>query len=207
MIDSGTYIVKSLILFILVLFGAYAQHSAESGMKTSNEIKSKIMELRSQITSMDHEYMKRAIALSHVAVGNNDEHPFGSVVVKDSQVIGEGWNRTNVSLDPSAHAEVEAIRDACKKSGSTMLNGATIYTSAEPCPMCLSLIYLTGIQKIYYCIPGRSFDNVEDSISAEYIYKALSTPQLDRPVQEIQIMQEEVARLLNSYKNPDDRVL
>lgn len=201
------YIIKSLILFVLVLFGAYAQYSAESDMKVFNEIKSKVIELRAQITDSDHEHMKRAIALSHVALSDNHGHPFGSVVVKDDKVLGEGWNRTNVSLDPSAHAEVEAIRDACRKSGSTTLKGAIIYTSAEPCPMCLSLIYLTGIEKIYYCIPGSALDTIEDNLSAEHIYKALGTPQLDRPVQEIQIMPEEASLLLNLYKKPDGRVL
>ncbi len=195
--------VKSIILLILVLFGAYAQHSAESDIKLFNGI----MELRSQVTPTDHEHMKRAIALGRRAGCDNDSYPFGSIVVKNNQVIGEGWNRTAASLDPSAHAEMEAIRDACKKSGSTTLNGAVIYASTEPCPMCLSLIYLTGIGKVYYCIPNSSLNNLRDTLSARYIYNALSTPRPDRPVQEIQIMPEEVSLMLNAYKKSNGTVL
>ena len=94
--------------------------------------------------------MLRAIELSRQNMQAGAGGPFGAVIVKDRQIIGEGWNQVTSSNDPTAHAEVSAIRDACKKAKNFSLEGAEIYTSCEPCPMCLAAIYWARIGKIFY---------------------------------------------------------
>lgn len=195
---------KSLTLLIVLLFGAYAQYKAQSNVQLKNEADQKRSELLAQTTPADFEFMKKAIGLSRSSTDASSTLPFGSVVVKDNTIIGEGWNKTHIVHDPSAHAEVEAIRDACKNTHSTTLEGSVLYTSAEPCPMCLSLIYLTGVEKVYYCIPGSELKNELYSRSHTEIYNALTTPQIDRPVSEIQIMQEEASALLESYRKTNN---
>src|SRR5438445_446850 len=94
-------------------------------------------------------FMKRAIELSKTNMETGAGGPFGAIVVKNGQIIGEGWNKVTSSNDPTAHAEVDAIRQACQKLKTYDLSGCEIYTSCEPCPMCLSAIYWAHIGKIY----------------------------------------------------------
>jgi tRNA(Arg) A34 adenosine deaminase TadA len=82
---------------------------------------------------------------------HNDGGPFGCVVVKEGKIIGEGWNKVTSTNDPTAHAEVTAIRDACKKIGSFQLEGCEVYTSCEPCPMCMGAIYWAKYSKSILC--------------------------------------------------------
>ncbi|MEK6627389.1 MAG: nucleoside deaminase [Bdellovibrionota bacterium] len=100
--------------------------------------------------NQDMEFMKRAIELSKNNVTSLNGGPFGAVVVRNGQIIGEGANLVTCNNDPTAHAEVLAIRAACNKIANFDLSGATIYTSCEPCPMCLAAIYWARIDKIYY---------------------------------------------------------
>src|SRR4051812_1428452 len=95
-------------------------------------------------------YMKHAIDLSKRNVTSNSGGPFGAVVVYKGKIIGEGVNSVTSSNDPTAHAEVEAIRAACRSLGKFDLSGAEIFTSCEPCPMCLSAIYWARLDKIYF---------------------------------------------------------
>lgn len=100
---------------------------------------------------MDHDhFMKRAVALSREHMAAGDGGPFGAVVVKDGTILGEGWNRVTSAHDPTAHAEIVAIRDACRRLGTFSLEGAVIYASCEPCPMCLAAIYWARIGAVYY---------------------------------------------------------
>jgi guanine deaminase len=191
---------RLLLLFSLILFGAYTEHEGEKTMKRihANEIKKK--RYRKDMKDTDAIFMVRALELSHVALDDGHGHPFGSVVVRDGKIIGEGWNKAKVLHDPSAHAEVEAIRDACKNIASTSLAGSVIYASAQPCPMCLSLIYLTGIEKVYYCIPGDTIEAMDSRLGVEHIYRELAKPPLDRTIPEIPILPEEVDKNVGRYK-------
>ena len=191
--------IKSIMFFSALLFGAYSQYDAG---KTVEKIKlnKTLLEGRTKETNpADHEFMKRALELSQLAIMDGQGDPFGSVLVKDGRIIGDGWNRTKVLKDPSAHAEIEAIRDACKKLESTDLNGSTIYASAQPCPMCLSLIYLTGIKKVYYCIPHSKIEEFNKDLSVEHIYLDLSRSQGERTIPEEQILPEHADHYLESY--------
>lgn len=99
---------------------------------------------------IDHRHLERAIALAKAQVSSGNGGPFGAVIVRDGVVIGEGWNEVTSTNDPTAHAEVVAIRHACAASGDFTLAGATIYASCEPCPMCLGAIYWARIERLVF---------------------------------------------------------
>ena len=95
-------------------------------------------------------FMQMAIDLSQYALDSKCGGPFGAIIVKDGKIIGSGSNRVTADLDPTAHGEVTAIREACKNIGTIDLSGCEIYTSAEPCPMCTAAIYWSKIEAVYY---------------------------------------------------------
>ncbi|HEY9487921.1 MAG TPA: nucleoside deaminase [Chryseosolibacter sp.] len=144
--------------------------------------------------------MKRAIDLSLFALEQNHGDPFGSVIVKNGIIVGEGWNKKQLRTDPSAHAEMEAVRDACKKLQTTSLQGCEVYASAQPCPMCLAALYLSGVEKIYYCIPSKGIEELNKNLSVQFIYDALSKEASQRPIPEIQIQGEEADDLVRRYR-------
>ncbi len=99
---------------------------------------------------MVNKFMNEAIALARYSVTDNQGGPFGAVIVKDKQIIGRGSNQVTSHNDPTAHAEIEAIRDACQALQSFSLHGCTLYCSSEPCPMCLSAIYWAHIEQVFF---------------------------------------------------------
>ena len=138
---------------------------------------------------MHNPFMERAIQLSLENVRSGSGGPFGAVVVKEGEIIAEGVNRVTATNDPTAHAEVTAIREACRKLQIFELKGCEIYTSCEPCPMCLGAIYWARPDRIYFGntaadAAGIGFD---DSI----IYRELSEPHSQRKIPMIQIMRDE----------------
>jgi len=190
--------IKFTILFSMLLFGAYAQYEAGKtvqSMKTNKDQR----KADKAMSGGDREFMRRALELSEMAIRENHGHPFGSVVVKDGKIIGEGWNKSIILKDPSAHAEIEAIRDACKKSADGDITGSIIYASAEPCPMCLSLIYLTGITKVCYSIPHSKIKEYNKDLSVEYVFKELIRPQHERSIPEVQLLGSEGDKYIKSY--------
>jgi tRNA(Arg) A34 adenosine deaminase TadA/catechol 2,3-dioxygenase-like lactoylglutathione lyase family enzyme len=106
------------------------------------------------VTASDGEFLERAIALAR-ANADAGEEPFGSLVVRDGQVLGEGVNTTRRDADPTAHAEVAAVREACRRLGTIDLAGATVFTSCEPCPMCRTVAVLAGVTRIVYAVPAK----------------------------------------------------
>jgi len=98
----------------------------------------------------DAKFMKRAIELSRSALDEPGRLPFGAVVVRDGRIIGEGVNRAPELFDPTSHGEVEAIRDACRREGSVDLSGSDLYTSCEPCSLCVATMHIAGISRLYY---------------------------------------------------------
>ncbi len=99
---------------------------------------------------MNEDFMRRAIEIARQAVGDPGALPYGAVVVKDGEIVGEGLNRSRGLLDPTSHGEIEAIREACKRLGNVNLVGCDLYTSCEPCSMCVATMYLAGIERLYY---------------------------------------------------------
>jgi guanine deaminase len=130
---------------------------------------------------MTHQdWMQIAIDLSIKGVQNNEGGPFGAIVVKDGQIVGRGNNRVTSSLDPTAHAEVVAIRDACTKLGTFQLDGCTVYTSCEPCPMCLGAIYWARPDKVYFACTKT--DAAAHGFDDQFIYDEIEQPFQDRKI-------------------------
>jgi lactoylglutathione lyase len=106
------------------------------------------------VTGSEAELLARAVALARANVDAGEE-PFGSLVVRDGEILGEGVNTTARDADPTAHAEVAAVREACRRLGTTDLGGATVFTSCEPCPMCRTVAVLAGVTRIVYAVPAE----------------------------------------------------
>ncbi len=100
----------------------------------------------------DDAFMKRAIEVSQSAIGQPGCEPFGAIVVKDGKIVGEGLNRSLALHDPTSHGEVEAIRDACRKLGTKDLDGSDLYSSCEPCSLCVAAMHIAGISNLYYAV-------------------------------------------------------
>ena len=152
---------------------------------------------------MKNEFMKRAIELSVESV-NNGGGPFGSVIVKDNKIIAEGSNKVTLNKDPTAHGEIVAIREACKKLNNFSLNQCELYSTCEPCPMCLSAIYWARIDKIYYANTrddARKID-FDDSL----IYTELQKNINKRKIPMIQIMRNEALKTFELWDKKKDKV-
>ena len=120
------------------------------------------------------DFMRRAIALSRRNLETQDGGPFGAVVVKDGRIVGEGVNQVVPSGDPTAHAEVVAIRNACKVLGSHVLDGAVVYTSCEPCPMCLGAAWWARVCEIVYA--NSREDAAAIGFDDDAIYREIASP-------------------------------
>lgn len=152
------------------------------------------MELR------QHEkFMRMAIALSEKNVLENIGGPFGAVIVKDGKLISKSGNKVTSSNDPTAHAEVSAIRIACKKLKTFDLQGCIIYTSCEPCPMCLSAIYWARIDLIYYANTKTDAGNI--GFDDKFIYDELEKLMEDRKIPIKQLLRNEAQQAFTLWEN------
>jgi tRNA(Arg) A34 adenosine deaminase TadA len=148
-------------------------------------------------------YMSEAIALSQNGVRNNEGGPFGCVIVKNDKIVGRGNNRVTSANDPTAHAEVVAIRDACRNLATFQLDDCEIYTSCEPCPMCLGAIYWARPKIVYYANNREDAANIgfDDSM----IYEELSIDLNQRKIPIINLGREEALKIFDEWKNKEDK--
>ena len=130
------------------------------------------------MTDDDTKFMTRAIELARAGMDANTGGPFGCVVVKNGEIVGEGNNRVTSTNDPTAHAEVVAIRAACERLGTFQLDGCSIYTSCEPCPMCLGAIYWARPANVFYACTRE--DAAVAGFDDEFIYEELAKPNSER---------------------------
>ena len=147
--------------------------------------------------------MQQAIDLSVENVKNGGG-PFGAVIVKDGLVIATGVNRVTANNDPTAHAEVSAIRAACQRLRNFKLDGCEIYTSCEPCPMCLSAIYWAGISKIYYGNDQQDAKTIDFDDS--FIYDEIALPKSERSIPAVQCMHDEALEAFRNWRDKEDKV-
>ena len=152
---------------------------------------------------MKNEFMKKAIELSIESV-NKGGGPFGCVIVKDEKIVSEGSNKVTSNNDPTAHGEIVAIREACKKINNFNLKGFELYSTCEPCPMCLSAIYWARINKIYYAntrIDAKKIDFDDSLIYAEF------EKNIDkRKIPMIQMMRNEALKAFELWDKKTDKV-
>lgn len=149
------------------------------------------------------DFMRKAIELSIENVKNGGG-PFGTVIVKDGEIVATGVNRVTANHDPTAHAEVSAIRAACQKLGTFDLSGCEIYTSCEPCPMCLGAIYWAHLDKIYY--GNNKTDAARIGFDDSFIYDELALKREDRNKAMEELLPDEAIAAFQAWEEKADKV-
>ena len=152
---------------------------------------------------MNEKFMARAIELSIESVNKNGG-PFGSVVVKDNKIIAKGSNKVTFSNDPTAHGEIVAIREACKKLNNFNLSGCELYSTCEPCPMCLSAIYWARIDKVYYANTREDARKIDFDDSL--IYSELDKKINERKISMTQMMRNEALKAFELWDKKTDKI-
>jgi guanine deaminase len=150
------------------------------------------------------EFMKRAGALARENIAKGTGGPFGAVVVKDGKIIAEGANSVTSQNDPTAHAEVVAIRNACKILGSFQIDGCEIYTSCEPCPMCLGAIYWARPEKVYYSSTKEDAKNI--GFDDQFIYEEIGKKYEERNIPFLRLPDEEATKAFQDWTEKNDKI-
>ena len=143
------------------------------------------------------DFMKRAIELARNGMLSGDGGPFGAVVVRDGEIIGEGWNQVLRTNDPTAHGEITAIRDACARLGTFSLDGCEIHTTGEPCPMCLGAIQWARISRIFHGF--RIEDAAEIGFDDREFFRQMALPPAERAIPSQELCRTEALELAREY--------
>lgn len=152
----------------------------------------------------EKKFMREAIGQSQSGMDHNEGGPFGAIVVKDGVVVGRGNNRVTSTNDPTAHAEIIAIRDACQRLGSYQLDGCVIYTSCEPCPMCLGAIYWARPQQVFFGCTRE--DAAKIGFDDDFIYEEMVLPVGERSIPMKQFLREEAHAVFEKWQKKEDKV-
>lgn len=148
--------------------------------------------------------MRTAIRLARVGLRAVAGGPFGAVVVRRNRIVGRGWNRVTSHNDPTAHAEIEAIRDACRRLGRFHLEDCEIYSSCEPCPMCLGAIYWARLRRIYYANTRQ--DAARIGFVDDFLYRELTLPPGRRRIPMRQLLRAEALRGFREWADKPDKI-
>jgi tRNA(Arg) A34 adenosine deaminase TadA len=154
--------------------------------------------------SYNEQFMAEAIRLATENVKSGKGGPFGAVIVKDGKIIGMGVNLVTSNNDPTAHAEVVAIRKACKDLSSFQLDGCEIYASCEPCPMCLGAIYWARPDKLYFA--GTKKNAADIGFDDSFIYDEINLPYDKRNITTLHIKHSDALMPFNEWKNKEDKI-
>jgi guanine deaminase len=152
---------------------------------------------------MSSEFMRRAIALALENVRSSKGGPFASVVVKEHRIIAEGTNRVTATNDPTAHAEIVAIREACRVLGDFQLTGCDLYTTCEPCPMCLGAIYWARPARIFYA--ATAADAAAAGFDDDFIYHELKLPPAARRIPMMQVLRDDSLAIFLAWKQQENK--
>ena len=153
---------------------------------------------------MSADFMRRAIALGLENVRSGRGGPFATLIVKEGRVLAQGANRVTATNDPTAHAEIVAIREACRQLGDFQLSGCELYTSCEPCPMCLGAIYWARPDRVYFggCAADASRVGFDDSL----IYREIAQPHSTRKIPTTQLMRDEALETFRAWERQPNKV-
>ncbi|MEY2427830.1 MAG: guanine deaminase [Verrucomicrobiota bacterium] len=154
---------------------------------------------------MNSQFMREAIRLSIEMMRRGKGGPFGAVVVKGNKIIGRGCNQVTSSNDPTAHAEIVAIRDACKRLKTFELDGCDLYTSCEPCPMCLSAMYWSRLDKVFYGNTRKDAANI--AFDDDFIYREVALPIRKRKLAMKQLLRKEALAAFAEWEKKTDKIL
>jgi tRNA(Arg) A34 adenosine deaminase TadA len=156
------------------------------------------------VINIHEKFMRRAIELARSGMDGGAGGPFGCIVVKDGEIVGEGNNQVTSTNDPTAHAEVVAIREACRSLETFQLEGCEIYTSCEPCPMCLGAIYWARPAAIYFA--GTQADAAEAGFDDEHFYTQLALANAERELPLQNLLRNEARRVFSEWIAKPDKV-
>jgi guanine deaminase len=154
---------------------------------------------------MNHKFLHEAIRLSLEKSRAGEGGPFGAVIVRNDEIIGQGWNRVTSTNDPTAHAEMMAIRDACRRLQTFSLAGCDIYTSCEPCPMCLAAIYWARLDRVYYAATRQ--DAAAVGFDDSRIYDELAMDIGNRSIPMMQDLHDEACEVFLAWLQQTNRIL
>jgi guanine deaminase len=153
---------------------------------------------------MNSAFMARAIELAVENVRSGQGGPFGALIVKDGDIIAEGANRVTLTNDPTAHAEVLAIRQACRKLANFELKDCELYTSCEPCPMCLGAIYWSRLSRVYF--GSLAVDASQAGFDDSFIYREITKQHPEREIPMVQMMREEALAAFRAWQEKTDKI-
>jgi len=153
---------------------------------------------------MKKSYMREAVRLSLVQMRAGKGGPFGAVVVRKGKIVGRGFNLVTSTNDPTAHAEIVAIRDACKRLKTFQLDDCELYTSCEPCPMCLSAIYWARFKRVYYANTRK--DAAKILFDDDFLYREVSLPIRKRAIPMKQFMRDEAILAFKEWDDKADKI-
>ena len=153
---------------------------------------------------MKTKFMREAIGISIKKMRAGCGGTFGAVVVRKGKIVGRGWNQVTSTNDPTAHAEVTAIRDACARLKTFQLDDCELYTSCEPCPMCLSAIYWARFKKVYYANTRKDAANI--AFDDDFIYREVALPISRRKIPMKQLLRSEALVAFKEWKNKADKI-
>ena len=153
---------------------------------------------------MNNAFMREAIRISVEKMRTGQGGPFGAVVVRGGEIIGRGWNQVTSINDPTAHAEIVAIRAACRQLGDFRLDGCELYSSCEPCPMCLSAVYWARIGRL--CFAATRLDAAAAGFDDELIYREVALPVEARRLPAEQVLREEALRAFAEWAAKPDKI-
>jgi guanine deaminase len=176
-------------------------------MKTSGNYDSEHLTMNNERHTENDErqqFMREAIRLSIENIQSGKGGPFAAVIVKDGKIIARGTNLVLSANDPTAHAEIAAIREACKILNSFQLDGCEIFTSCEPCPMCLGAIYWARPERVFY--GNTKQDAAEINFDDSFIYEELTKKMTDRSIPMVQVLHEEALAAFKAWKEKPDKI-
>jgi guanine deaminase len=156
------------------------------------------------VNQPEERFMRRAIELSAENVETNRGGPFAAVVVFEGRIVGEGTNLVAATNDPTAHAEIIAIREACRQLGRFHLEGCDLYASCEPCPMCLGAIYWSHLSRVFFASTKEDASGI--GFDDSYIYEQLDHPLEQRSVPMQQMLREEALRVFEDWQSKTDKI-
>ena len=152
----------------------------------------------------EQKLMAETIALAAAQLAKGEGGPFAALVVREGRVIGRGWNRVTSANDPTAHAEIEAIRDACRQLADFSLADCTLFVNCEPCPMCLAAAYWAGIKAIYYAADRH--DAADIGFADLHIYQELARPPQERTLPMHQLLREEALPIFRRWQELPNKI-
>ena len=153
---------------------------------------------------MNTKFLREAIRLSLEKMEAGEGGPFGAVVVRNGEIVGRGWNRVTSTNDPTAHAEILAIRDACRRLETFSLAGCEIYSSCEPCPMCFAAIFWARLDRIYYAATSK--DATAAGFDDAPLYEQFTLPSDSRSIQMVQDLRQEACEVFDAWMQNPNRV-